>query len=613
MQFSTQAVTFLLVTLACVTAKPTFGITKPFDSFISHRQVAKNISSSLTVDLGYDVYEGYANTTSGLDIWRGIRFAAPPVGQLRWQAPQAPAVNRSQIIQANEPPPMCPQSWATPGPVDYNFTADTEGNEDCLFLDIYSPAGAANLPVVVIIHGGAYGLGSSSIYVGHPTQLMADNNNGFITVFVQYRLGAFGFLSSDEVHRFGAVNAGLLDQTFAFQWIQSYINLFGGNSSAVTIYGESAGGGSVLLHTIAYKGYQRDSLFNNVIAASPFTLPVYGYADFQPSQSYYRFAAAVGCIDSINTTAFDCLVSKDTLTLQNASNYVSSNVRSGQLAFLPVVDGLFVPGLPSQQLLKKQVNGVRVLSGNNANEGALYVPQTIVTEDDFVNYIKTYFPLFDNNDVAKILYYYPSTNGSSGGQGFATLGNSTPTALNESGFATGQQQRANNLYSEIVFDCPSYWLAEAFSADYGREAYKYQYSVPPAGHTADLNAVYSNYPFPAPELSRDFTRAFHVMYGNFIMNNDPTIPASIVAGTSGNGTTFEGKWPQFAPYNPLFVNFNETGGQPAQIPVPGFPDQVGSVGPGLVNEFTLANGYTWEGGRGVRCDFWRSMAEVVPA
>jgi Carboxylesterase family len=78
------------------------------------------------------------------------------------------------------------------------------------------------------------------------------------------KLGAFGFLSSDEVFRNGVINAGILDQTFALQWVQAYVGLFGGNKSQVTISGESAGGGSVMLQTMAYGGYLGDSLFSNV-------------------------------------------------------------------------------------------------------------------------------------------------------------------------------------------------------------------------------------------------------------------------------------------------------------------------------------------------------------
>lgn len=110
--------------------------------------------------------------------------------------------------------------------------------------------------------GGGYGYRFAAQH--DPTALIKTNNNGFVAVIIQYRLGAFGFLSSDEVNRFGAVNAGILDQHFALQWVHSYISMFGGDPSRVTIGGESAGGGSVMLQAMAYGGTQRESLFNNV-------------------------------------------------------------------------------------------------------------------------------------------------------------------------------------------------------------------------------------------------------------------------------------------------------------------------------------------------------------
>ena len=194
------------------------------------------------------------------------------------------------------------------------------------------------------------------------------NNDSFIGVAIQYRLGAFGFLSSDEVQRYGAANAGLLDQQFALQWVQSYIRLFGGDPAHVTVAGQSAGAGSVMLQAMAYGGYLGDSLFENAFAASPYLPQQFGYADFVPSQSYYAFASAAGCFTGLpqsnfSSSIFNCLVGKDTETLKNASNLVSSSGRYGTWAFLPVTDKVFVQQLPSQQLLKKQVNGRRVLSG----------------------------------------------------------------------------------------------------------------------------------------------------------------------------------------------------------------------------------------------------------
>lgn len=93
---------------------------------------------------------------------------------------------------------------------------------------------------------------------------MNTNDNGFISVMIQYRLGAFGFLSSEDVKKNGQVNAGLLDQRFALRWVQIYIQKFGGDPKKVTVAGESAGAGSVMLQSMAYGGKQDVTLFDNV-------------------------------------------------------------------------------------------------------------------------------------------------------------------------------------------------------------------------------------------------------------------------------------------------------------------------------------------------------------
>ena len=104
-----------------------------------------------------------------------------------------------------------------------------------------------------------------------PSQLIKTNGNGFITVVIQYRLGAFGFLSSEDVKRNGQLNAGLLDQRFALRWVQTHIRKFGGDPSKVTIAGESAGAGSVMLQAMAYGGKQGITLFDNV-RSNPFLI-----------------------------------------------------------------------------------------------------------------------------------------------------------------------------------------------------------------------------------------------------------------------------------------------------------------------------------------------------
>jgi carboxylesterase type B len=336
-----------------------------------------------------------------------IRFAAPPVGNLRWQAPQSPQMHRDTVRNASTFGAQCPQSQLG----GYGNVPSASGSEDCLYLNVYSPPNAKDLPVLVWIHGGGYGLDNGQQDL---SKIMAANNNTFIGVAIQYRLGAFGFLSSDEVFRKGVVNAGLLDQHFALQWVQSHIAQFGGNSSRVTVAGESAGAGSVMLQTMAYGGSLGDSLFTNAIAASPFLPKQYGYSDMVPSQSYHAFAAAAGCQPSTayeySTSIFECLVSQDSSVLQNASATVSPSGVYGTWAFLPVTDGTFLQDLPSRQLLGKHVNGRNLMVGNNALEGLLFTPQKITTDEELSDWVRNTLPYSSSGDLAKVLYHYPGND-----------------------------------------------------------------------------------------------------------------------------------------------------------------------------------------------------------
>lgn len=213
------------------------------------------------------------------------------------------------IRQAAALGPTCPQAYpAVPG------VPNLPGNEDCLYLNVYAPAGARNLPVLVWIHGGGYGFGDG-------TQDMADiinaNDKGFIVVSIQYRLGAFGFLASKEVRNEGVVNAGILDQAFALSWIKLFICQFGGDPLSVTISGESAGASSVMYHGLAVGGTLGSLLFDKSIAASPYLPFQYKYDAAVPTSKYYAFSKAAGCPGSGNVLS--CLISKDSATLQQAN------------------------------------------------------------------------------------------------------------------------------------------------------------------------------------------------------------------------------------------------------------------------------------------------------
>jgi hypothetical protein len=140
-------VAILLASASLALAAPPSPHSRPFDHIYAKRQ-ANGTSGSLQVDLGYEVYEGYHNSTADINYWKGVRYAAPPLGELRFQAPQPPAINRSQVISAAEYGPICPQS------PNGGSAPSSYGDEDCLVLNVWAPPNAEDLPVLVWIHGG---------------------------------------------------------------------------------------------------------------------------------------------------------------------------------------------------------------------------------------------------------------------------------------------------------------------------------------------------------------------------------------------------------------------------------------------------------------------------
>ena len=170
----------LFVSIAALAAATPRYNSRAFQNVLSKRQISQN-SSDLTVDLGYEQYQGVANSITKLNTFKGIRYAAPPIGALRWQPPQAPAVNREQVLSAADLPQRCPQASDSPLQPGFNHT----GNEDCLFLSVYAPPDANNLPVLVWIHGGGYGLGQGNQDL---SAIINTNNNSFIGVAIQYRV-----------------------------------------------------------------------------------------------------------------------------------------------------------------------------------------------------------------------------------------------------------------------------------------------------------------------------------------------------------------------------------------------------------------------------------------
>lgn len=287
------------------------------------------------------------------------------------------------------------------------------------------------------------------------------------------------------------------------------------------------------------------------------------------------------------------------MTLQRANSNITTSGTYGTWSYLPVTDYSFITSLPSVALNSKKVNGQAILVGNNANEGPLFVPPTISTLDDLKAWLALEFPTFGSADIQQVLDAYPSSDASVNASEpmFATNGVSGATAVNVSQVATGQQQRANNIYAEATFVCPSYWLSTAYSA---KTSFHYQYSIPFASHAEDVSAYFG----PAtPNQPPIFSSVFKKIFGNFIVNSSPAIPDDQATA----------RWPAWVGgQESRMVNLNTTGGVPYQAVTQFGATVTQYMDPGVKNAFSTANAYTWEGGRGVRCDFWKNVSSKVP-
>ncbi|MET3471212.1 para-nitrobenzyl esterase [Novosphingobium sp. 1529] len=189
---------------------------------------------------------------SGIQAWLGVPFAAPPLRELRWRAPQ-PVVPWAGTLHTDRYAPECLQPLR--GSLQNHYFGNEATSEDCLYLNIWAPApqakAAGKAPVVVWIYGGGFNIGSASManYSGEP---MA--REGVVRVNIAYRVGALGFLahpalSAESGH--GSGNYGLMDQIAALQWVKRNIARFGGDPDNVTIVGQSAGAMSVALLQIS--------------------------------------------------------------------------------------------------------------------------------------------------------------------------------------------------------------------------------------------------------------------------------------------------------------------------------------------------------------------------
>ncbi|KAK7032678.1 COesterase domain-containing protein [Favolaschia claudopus] len=453
-----------------------------------------------TVNLGYAQYQGAVNAANNITHFLGVRYAAAPLatGDLRFRAPQPPAT-MSGVQQATAEPAQCFQASSGSSPTNPLAPRQTiPQSEDCLFLNVFYPSNAAgaplkNLPTLVWIHGGGYLAGSANGFDGE--DIIRQSNRGVVVVVIQYRLGVFGFLPGAAVKKNGSLNAGLLDQDFALRWVQQHITKFGGDPGKVTIWGESAGAGSVLQHLVANGGQTKPQLFRGAITSSSFLPSQYRFDDRIPELLFSEFVNQTNCATA--NDALTCLRGVAATTLETANTNINSAGFFGTFVVVPVIDGDFIRQRPTVSLAQRKVNGKALLAVTNAFEGTVFVDQNVMTTA--AQYSLNLFPNFGTQQANTV------------GALYAGLGN--------------QQFQVNAVQGESIFICPTYDLLNAFP---GR-SFKGEFAIPPALHGNDIAYYFPNGNAP-PFNNTAFINAFAQSFTSFIINLDPNVkvdPATI--------------------------------------------------------------------------------------
>ena len=300
------------------------------------------------------VLEGVISADGKVRTFKGIPYAAPPVGPLRWKAPQ-PAAAWTGVRKATEYPARCMQAPIYPDMIFH----DNGPSEDCLYLNLWMPAAPAQprLPVMVWIYGGGFAAGATS----EPRQ---DGGNlskkGVLVVSMNYRLGIFGFLAhpalAKESGHDATGNYGLLDQVAALKWVRDNIAVFGGDPNNVTIFGESAGSFSVsaLMASPLAQG-----LFRRAIGESG---AFFGDTLRMQSRAETEKAGVEFAKSSLGTDSLEALRAKP------AAEILQAAAKPGAARFVPNIDGYFLPESVEAIFAAGKQSHVPLLAGWNADE-----------------------------------------------------------------------------------------------------------------------------------------------------------------------------------------------------------------------------------------------------
>lgn len=338
-------------------------------------------SSRLNKSTEYGTVKGYQDADSAIMAWRGIPFAKPPVGELRWKAPQDPEP-WSGVLEATQS-----GSPALQFEMDrtWHQTGEIIGSEDCLYLDIYRPDSSdANLPVYFWIHGGSNRFGGAAGYAEEAAAMASKLD--IVVVLTHYRLGPFGWLRhadfrDDDIQNYSnSGNFGTLDQIQALKWVQENIDAFGGDPENVTIAGQSAGGHNVMNLVISPLAR---GLFHKAVCQSGI-MPVIPASDNNAETVVENLG-----IEGENPG--EQLKNIDAETILAAS--------AGVRTFNAYADGYVLPDTVVNSIYQGNYNSVPIIVGVNYNEWFNFLPLygPALQKPVWANAYDLFDPDFDQN------------------------------------------------------------------------------------------------------------------------------------------------------------------------------------------------------------------------